>query len=116
MIQEIIGECRGGTAVGAAGDIAPTIVTAGVGLPRLVRAGGTTGVETGQLVGLAVAVEILLLRPTATERPLPQLIQVRVDIAVVVTGSAQASIGEITNVPQPIQYAIRNFSGMYPHR
>jgi hypothetical protein len=40
-------------------------------------------------VGLAVTVEVLLLRPTATERALPQLIQVRVDVAVAVAGSAQ---------------------------
>ncbi len=90
VIQEVVGECRGGAAVGTAGDVAPAIVTAGVDLSRLVGASGTSAVETGQLVWLAVAVEILLLRPTATERAVPQLIQVRVDIAVVVTGSAQA--------------------------
>jgi len=39
---------------------------------------------------LAVAVEVLLLRATAVQRSLPQLAQVRVDIAVAVAGSAQA--------------------------
>ncbi len=93
VIQEIIGERRGGTAGGAAGDIAPTVVTAGIDLPGLVGAGGTAGVEAAQLVRLAVAVEVLLLRPTATEGSLPQLAQVRVDIAVAVAGSTQA-VGE----------------------
>ncbi len=38
---------------------------------------------------LASAIEVLLLRPTATEGTLPELAQVHVDVAVIVAGSAQ---------------------------
>jgi enolase len=61
VIQEVVRERGRGAAVGAAGDVAPAIVTAGVDLSRLVGAGGTAGVQAGQLVRLAVAVEVLLL-------------------------------------------------------
>lgn len=83
MIEQVIGERGGGAAGGAAGDVAPGIVTAGVNLPGLVGAGGTTGVQTRQLVWLVAGeIEVLLLATTATQGSLPQLSQVGVDIAV----------------------------------
>ncbi len=91
MIEIIIGECACRATKIATGDVAPGIVTTAVRSGTLVGAGGAQAVETGQLVGMtAVAIEILVLRATATERTLPQLAQVRVDIAAAVTGPIQA--------------------------
>ena len=76
VVQEVVGEGRGGAAGGTAGDVAPIVVVAGINLPCFVGAGSTTGIEAGQLMRLAVAVEVLLLRTGAVERPLPELSQV----------------------------------------
>jgi hypothetical protein len=75
VIQEVVGQGRGDAPIGAAGDVSSTVVAAGVGLPRFVRAGGAGAIEAGQFVRLAVTVEILLLATSAVERPLPQLTQ-----------------------------------------
>ncbi len=40
MIEQVVGEGGRGAAVSAAGDVAPTVVTAGVDLSRLVGTGG----------------------------------------------------------------------------
>jgi hypothetical protein len=95
IIQTIVGKGGRGTAAasrGTGGHIAPAIVAGPVGL-RLAarcRAGGASGIETGQLMGLAaVAIEILV-GARAIVRALPQLAQVRVDILVAVGGSAEA--------------------------
>ncbi len=93
MIQQVVGERGGGAAVGAAGDVAPAIVAARLDSAAKVGAGGAKGVEAGQLVRLAVAVEVLLLGAAAAQRTLPELAQVGVDVAVAVAGSAQ-SVGE----------------------
>ncbi|HEY6284270.1 MAG TPA: hypothetical protein VIX20_01290 [Ktedonobacteraceae bacterium] len=93
MIQQVVGEGRGGAAVGATGDVAPTVVATCIDLPCFAGAGGTGAVEAGQFVWLAIAVEILLLRTSAIERPLPQLAQVGIDVRVAVAGPAQA-VGE----------------------
>ncbi len=58
VVESIIGEGSTGAVHGATGDIAPDIITAGVGLPRLVVARCTQAVEARQLVRVAaVAVE-----------------------------------------------------------
>src|SRR5258706_8210612 len=68
LVEVVVREGRGGATGGAAGDVAPMVVDAGVALAGLVGAGrrtGSDGVDRGQLVGVsAVAVEILVL-PTA---------------------------------------------------
>jgi len=93
VIQLVVGQGRGGAAVGAAGDVAPGIVTAAVDQGGLVGAGGATTIDAGQFVRLGVAVQVLLLRTGAVDWPLPQLAQVGVDVSVVVVGSAQG-VGE----------------------
>ncbi len=93
VIQQVIGERGRGATGGAAGDVAPAIVAARVDSSAQIRAGGAQRVEAGELVRLAVAVEVLLLGAAAAQRALPELAQVRVNIAIVVTGSTQG-IGE----------------------
>ncbi len=73
VIKQVVGEGRRGAAGVTAGDVASAIVAAGVDLPRFGGAGGTGAIETGELVRLAVTIEVLLLRATAAQRPLPQL-------------------------------------------
>ena len=92
MIEQVVGERRGGAVGGAAGDVAPAVVAAGVDLPCFVRAGCAGAIETGQFVWLAVTVQVLLLRASAVERSLPELAQAGVDKGVAVAGSALASV------------------------
>ncbi len=61
MVQQVVGQRRGGAAVGAAGDVAPRVVTAAVDQGGLGGAGGATAVDAGQFVRLGVAVQVLLL-------------------------------------------------------
>jgi len=117
VIQQVIGEGRGGTTRGTAGDVASAIVAAAVDLPCFVRTGGTGTVETGELVWLAVTVEVLLLAASAPQGALPQLAQVRVDIAVGVAGSAQTNVVEIIRVSRPhslFHHSIRNCLDICP--
>ena len=72
----------GRAAEGAAGHVAPLVVTAEIALPALAGAGGTQGVQPRQFVRLSVAVEVLVLRAAAVARTLPQLPQVDIDIRV----------------------------------
>ena len=50
----------------------------------LAGAGSTGGIEARQFVRLGITVQVLVLRAAAIERPLPQLAQVCIDIAVAV--------------------------------
>ncbi len=95
MILPIIGQggrraSRAGG--GARGEVAPAIVLGSIGL-RLAaggRAGGAGLVEPGELVGLAAVTVEVLVGPCAVVGTLPQLAQVRVDVAVAVAGPGQA--------------------------
>jgi hypothetical protein len=75
----IVGErgCRAATAAGdARGDIAPAIVAGAIGL-RLTtggRAGRTSGIETGQLMGLATVAGEVLVGASAIVRPCPRFL------------------------------------------
>ena len=85
VIEQVIGERGGGAAVGAAGDVAPAIVAAGVDGSAQAGAGGPARIKAGQLVGLAAAtVEVLVLGAARVEGSLPQLAQVGIDEAVAV--------------------------------
>jgi len=91
VVEVVVGQrgCR--PLVGAAGDVAQGIVAAAVDRPALIGAGCADRIEPAQLVGLAVTVEVLVLRAAAGERALPQLAQVGVDIAVAVAASSEST-------------------------
>ncbi len=87
LVEVVVGERAGRAAEGAADHIAKGIVAAGIALPGLIGAGGTGGIQSGQLVWMAaVAVKILVLGAATCQRALPQLTQVRVDVGVAVAG------------------------------
>ena len=70
VIQEVVGERAGGVAEGAAGDVAKAVVAADAvigGLGAVVGAGRPArgGVQPDELMGVAGAIEILLLRAAA---------------------------------------------------
>ena len=46
MIQQVVGQGRGGAAVGAAGDVAPAIVAAAIDQGGLGGAGGTSKISS----------------------------------------------------------------------
>ena len=48
MVQQVVGQRRGGATVGAAGDVAPVVVAAGVDLPGLAGTGRASGIHAGQ--------------------------------------------------------------------
>ena len=93
MIQQVVGQRRGGAAVGAAGDVAPAIVAAAIDLGGLVGTGGATAIDAGQFVRLGVAVEIVLLATSSIEGSLPQLAQMGVDKGIIAAASTQ-TVGE----------------------
>jgi len=81
VIQNIVGERAGGAVGGAAGHVAKAIVAADAvigGLGAVVGAGGPArgGIEPDELMGVAGAIQVLLLRAAARQRALPQLAQV----------------------------------------
>ena len=87
MVEQVVGERGRRATVGAAGDIAPAIIAAGVDRPGLVGARRSGCVQTGQLMRLAAAiVEVLILR-AAVERSLPELTQVGGDEGIAVAGA-----------------------------
>ena len=81
MILIVVGQRGRGGIVGAAGDMAPGIVAGGVALPAFAGAGAAAGIQAGQLMGLAIAVEVLVRRAAAVERALPRLTQMRTKVA-----------------------------------
>src|SRR5260370_4970765 len=90
LVEVVVGESAGRAAEGAAGHIAKAVVAAAVALSGLIGAGGTGGIQPGQLVWMAaVAVEILVLGAAPGQGALPQLAQVRVDKAVTVAGPGE---------------------------
>src|SRR5258708_25772744 len=106
LVEVVVGERAGRPAEGAAGHIAKAVVAAAVALPGLIGAGGTGGIQPGQLVWMAaVAVEILVLGAAPGQGALPQLAQVRVDKAVTVAGPAEptgqraTAAGAVARVP-----------------
>jgi len=94
VVEPVVGQRRTGPIDGVGGDVAPGIVEARVTLPQFVTAGRACLVEPGQLVRMgAIAVEIARGGAAIALRSLPQLPQVRVDVAGAIACSAQA-IGE----------------------
>ncbi len=96
VVQDVVGERAGGGVGGAAGHVAKAIVAADAvigGLGAVVGAGGPAGggIEPDELMGVAGAIQVLLLRTAARQRALPQLAQVGVDIAVAVAGPGKAA-------------------------
>ncbi len=73
VIEQVVGEGGGGAAVGAAGDIAPTIVAAGVDLPSLVRAGRAQGMDLKDWTVYLWSTEIQCIE-TITSPPTPLLL------------------------------------------
>ncbi|HZU69771.1 MAG TPA: hypothetical protein VFA09_21035 [Ktedonobacteraceae bacterium] len=56
-VEVVVGEGRRGAAGGAAGDVAPGVVAAGIALPAGVGAGRAQGVEAAQLVRCAAPIQ-----------------------------------------------------------
>src|SRR5260370_1673196 len=95
VVQDVVGEGVGCALGRAAGDVAKAIVAADAvagGLGAVVRAGGPAlgGIESDELMGVAGAIQVLLLGAAPVERALPQLAQVRVDVRIAVAGPRQA--------------------------
>lgn len=86
VVEVVVGERGRGVAEGAAAHIAKAVVATGIALPAFAGAGAAHGIQPAELVGLAIAVEVLVRCAAAGQRPLPQLTQVGVDKAVVVAG------------------------------
>jgi len=94
VVESVVGKRGAGAAHGAAGDVAPGIIAARVGLPGLGAARRAQAVEAGQLVWVAaVTVEVLRVGTAGALRSLPHLSQVGVEVAGVVACSGQA-VGE----------------------
>src|SRR5260370_24649546 len=95
VIQDVVGEGAGGVVGHAAGDVAKAVVAAAVagGLGAVVGAGGPAGggIEPDELMGVAGAIQVLLLRAAARQRALPELAQVGVDVCVAVVGPGKAA-------------------------
>ncbi len=91
VIQQVVGERGGGAVGGAAGHVAKAVVAADAvigGLGAVVGAGRPAGggIEPKELMRVAGAIEVLLLRAAALQWSLPQLAQVRVDVRIAVAG------------------------------
>ena len=65
MVLIVVGQGGRGIVVGTAGDVAKGIVAGGVALPAFVGTGAAASIQTGQCMGLAIAVEILVRRAAA---------------------------------------------------
>ncbi len=81
VVEDVVGKRASGGVGHAAGDVAKAIVAADAvigGLGAVVGAGGPAGgrVQPDELMGVAGAIQVLLLRAAARQRALPQLAQV----------------------------------------
>jgi len=96
VIQDVVGEGAGGAVGRAAGHVSKAVVAADAvigGLGAVVGAGGPArgGIEPDELMGVAGAIQVLLLRAAAGQRSLPQLAQVGVDVRVAIVGPGKAA-------------------------
>src|SRR5579884_2630556 len=73
VVEQVIGQRRGGVAIGATGDVAPVVVPGRIDRSVFRGAGTPGGIHTTELMRLAVTVEVLVA--AAVQWSLPELTQ-----------------------------------------